>query len=88
MDSASVAAEPSHWISGTAQGKDYRTPDLSDKGHIEGVGQISGGGRGMTLDERAVMLATAVSIDFDYFSRHSGHGGFMPVGVFGGGYSE
>lgn len=34
---------------------------------------------GMTLDQRAVMLATAVSIDFDYFSRHSGTGvGFMP----------
>lgn len=35
----------------------------------------------MTLDQRAVMLATAVSIDFDYFSRHSGAGhggGFMP----------
>lgn len=35
---------------------------------------------GMTLDQRAVMLATAVSIDFDYFSRHSGS-----VGGFGGG---
>jgi hypothetical protein len=38
--------------------------------------------RGMTLDQRAVMLATAVSIDFDYFSRHSGSGGFggfMPL---------
>ncbi|KAJ6070323.1 hypothetical protein N7467_011642 [Penicillium canescens] len=36
---------------------------------------------GMTLDQRAVMLATAVSIDFDYFSRHSGAGGFgfMPL---------
>ena len=30
--------------------------------------------RGMTLDERAVTLAAAVSIDFDYFSRHSTHG--------------
>lgn len=30
----------------------------------------------MTLDQRAIMLATAVSIDFDYFSRHSRHGGF------------
>ena len=30
--------------------------------------------RGMTLDERAVTLAAAVSIDFDYFSRHSAHG--------------
>ncbi|KAI9676343.1 MAG: Phospholipid scramblase 3 [Caeruleum heppii] len=36
---------------------------------------------GMTLDERAVMLATAVSVDFDYFSRKSGAGGmgFMPL---------
>ncbi|KZM19106.1 uncharacterized protein EKO05_0010173 [Ascochyta rabiei] len=34
-------------------------------------------GPGMTLDQRAVMLATAVSIDFDYFSRHSGSGGIM-----------
>ncbi|KAB8199036.1 Scramblase-domain-containing protein [Aspergillus parasiticus] len=38
---------------------------------------------GMTLDQRAVMLATAVSIDFDYFSRHSGTGGFgfMPMWI-------
>ncbi|KAE8145944.1 Scramblase-domain-containing protein [Aspergillus avenaceus] len=38
---------------------------------------------GMTLDQRAVMLATAVSIDFDYFSRHSGSGGFgfMPMWI-------
>lgn len=37
---------------------------------------------GMTLDQRAIMLATAVSIDFDYFSRHSGAGGgvgFFPL---------
>ncbi|KAF9885622.1 hypothetical protein FE257_012713 [Aspergillus nanangensis] len=43
---------------------------------------------GMTLDQRAVMLATAVSVDFDYFSRHSGAGGmgFMPMWIpgFGG----
>lgn len=29
----------------------------------------------LTLDQRAVMLGTAVSIDFDYFSRHSRRGG-------------
>jgi len=29
--------------------------------------------RGLTLDQRAVMLATAVSIDFDYFSYRSGY---------------
>lgn len=36
---------------------------------------------GMTYDQRALMLATAVTIDFDYFSRHSsaGSGGFMPI---------
>ncbi|KAL1957047.1 hypothetical protein VTO42DRAFT_6424 [Malbranchea cinnamomea] len=39
---------------------------------------------GMTLDQRAVMLATAVSIDFDYFSRHSGGHGIIPIPVFGG----
>ncbi|KAL9630497.1 MAG: hypothetical protein Q9204_004695, partial [Flavoplaca sp. TL-2023a] len=37
--------------------------------HVQGIG--------MTLDQRAVMLATAVSIDFDYFSRHSGSAGGM-----------
>lgn len=59
-----------------------------------GVGQRAyqetvGGGRdkaGMTLDQRAVMLATAVTVDFDYFSRHSHAGGFgwMPF-IWGGG---
>jgi hypothetical protein len=41
----------------------------------------SGPVSGMTLDQRAVMLATAVSIDFDYFSRHSGTGvgGMWPM---------
>ncbi|KAF3479774.1 phospholipid scramblase family protein [Arthroderma uncinatum] len=37
----------------------------------------------MTLDQRAVMLATAVTIDFDYFSRHSGGPGIMPIPLFG-----
>ncbi|EEP78950.1 conserved hypothetical protein [Uncinocarpus reesii 1704] len=37
----------------------------------------------MTLDQRAVMLATAVSIDFDYFSRHSGSHGVLPYGMMG-----
>lgn len=44
---------------------------------------------GMSLDQRAIMLATAVTVDFDYFSRHSGHGGFgffpMWFPEFGGG---
>ncbi|BFZ58365.1 hypothetical protein PYCC9005_005427 [Savitreella phatthalungensis] len=53
--------------------------------------------RSMSLDERAVLLATAVTIDFDYFSKLSragpGMGGgfgmplpiFMPIPGFGGG---
>lgn len=39
---------------------------------------------GMSLDQRAVMLASAVSVDFDYFSRHSGSGGgfgLMPMWI-------
>lgn len=28
----------------------------------------------LSLEERSVMLASAVSIDVDYFSRHSSHG--------------
>ncbi|KAL8740240.1 MAG: hypothetical protein Q9190_007035 [Brigantiaea leucoxantha] len=47
---------------------------------------------GMTLDQRAVMLATAVSVDFDYFSRHSGSSGGMgmwPMWIpWGGGAAE
>ncbi|KAI9485527.1 MAG: Scramblase-domain-containing protein [Benjaminiella poitrasii] len=52
---------------------------------------VDGNSRGMTLDERAVTLACAISIDFDYFSRHSTHGGggFLPFPMFGlGGGSE
>jgi hypothetical protein len=42
-----------------------------DGTHLVAVQRSSGDG--LTLDQRAVMLATAVSIDFDYFSRHSGY---------------
>lgn len=34
----------------------------------------------LTLDQRAVLLSTAISIDFDYFSRHSGRGGVVGFG--------
>ncbi|ODO06850.1 hypothetical protein I350_04210 [Cryptococcus amylolentus CBS 6273] len=41
---------------------------------------------GLTLDQRAMALATAVSIDFDFFSRHSGSGGMgFPLFFWGGG---
>lgn len=55
------------------------------------LGRFERDATAMTLDQRAVMLATAVSIDFDYFSRHShagGHG-FMPIfWPMGGGAAE
>lgn len=34
----------------------------------------------LTLDQRAILLANAVSIDFDYFSRHSNQGGLVTFG--------
>lgn len=49
---------------------------------------------GMTLDQRAIMLATAVSVDFDYFSRKSSSGGmgaYIPLwfpGMGGGAPAE
>jgi hypothetical protein len=71
MDSAGLSAEPSHTISHTGE-----QAESSLERHT-----------GMTLDQRAVMLATAVSVDFDYFSRHSGSGGLWPMWMpwFGGG---
>ena len=75
MDSVGLAQEPTHLISQTGQ---------------QSVGFQDPNDPGMTLDQRAVMLATAVSVDFDYFSRKSGSGGmgFMPLwfpGMGGGG---
>ena len=65
MDSAGLSDEPGHWISRTAR---------------DAQGNPSEGPTGMTLDQRAVMLATAVSVDFDYFSRLSRPGGgWLPL---------
>jgi Scramblase len=77
MDAAGLEqeAENRHIVSQTHQG---------EKAYAEAVG-----GRddkfGMTLDQRALMLATAVTVDFDYFSRHSRGGGMMPFMFMGGG---
>lgn len=75
MDAAGLAAEPQHLISKTGQKSELA---------------YNGSNAGMTLDQRAVMLATAVSVDFDYFSRKSGSGGFMPMWFpwWGGGAGE
>ncbi|KAG8842825.1 hypothetical protein FRB91_003907 [Serendipita sp. 411] len=46
--------------------------------------------RHLTIDERALVLALALDVDVDYFSRHSeNHGGFAPwLLLFGGGSDE
>ena len=36
--------------------------------------------RPLSIDERTLILATAVSIDFDYFSQHSHGSGLLPFG--------
>lgn len=64
MDAARLASEPQHQKSTSAE----RSETAYKKPYL-----------GMTLDQRAVMLATAVSIDFDYFSRKRGFGGLMPI---------
>ncbi|KIW29254.1 uncharacterized protein PV07_05079 [Cladophialophora immunda] len=63
------------------------TPEPADKQGDRGYAEALGGREGnygMTLDQRAVMLATAVTIDYDYFSRHSGGHGFFPIWLGGG----
>lgn len=61
--------------------------ELQHSSSVEQARSLSQKHPGMTLDQRAVMLATAVSVDFDYFSRHSGSGGLWPMWIpwFGGG---
>jgi hypothetical protein len=77
MDSAALASEPRHLISRTGESALQEAREVTP---------------GMTLDQRAVMLATAVSIDFDYFSRKSGSGGILPMPMWipwwGGGAAE
>ena len=48
-----------------------------DPASFSGMGNIYPSVAGpLTLDQRAILLGNAVSIDFDYFSRHStGPGG-------------
>lgn len=75
MDAVDLEAEPQQ--SGESKPEPAYTEALGGKE----------GDYGLTLDQRAVMLATAVNIDYDYFSRHSGHGhGFIfPFWMGGGG---
>jgi Scramblase len=63
MDAAGLEEEASrrHIISGRAQAdREYKDVAGRDKSEM-----------GMTLDQRAVMLATGVTVGYDYFSRHS-----------------
>ncbi|KAI8607964.1 Scramblase-domain-containing protein, partial [Chytriomyces sp. MP71] len=48
------------------------------------VDNIEPKARNLSLDERAVVLACAINIDIDYFSRHSNStGGFLPFLLMG-----
>ena len=70
----------------SASARQGRPPHAETNGETTAV---DSGGRGMTLDERAVTLAAAVTIDFDYFSRHSGHGGgFGYFPLYGSDYAD
>ncbi|RMY52916.1 hypothetical protein D0863_14115 [Hortaea werneckii] len=76
---------------GPSPGSSDVAPGLSAQSEVDGKHLTSHDTRAMSLDQRATMLATAVSIDFDYFSRHSGvgSGGFMPIfWPMGGGAAE
>lgn len=55
-----------------------------DPASFEGLGSMYPSVAGpLTLDQRAILLGNAVSIDFDYFSRHSRGtgGGFLSFGL-------
>ncbi|KIW79609.1 hypothetical protein Z517_06221 [Fonsecaea pedrosoi CBS 271.37] len=67
-----------------AAGMEHPVEKEGDRDYAEALGGNEGT-YGMTLDQRAVMLATAVTIDYDYFSRHSGGHGFFPIWFGGGG---
>jgi len=82
MDSAGLDEEAAkrHIVSQSNQGERAYAETLGGKDDKYG----------MTLEQRAVMLATAVTVDFDYFSRHSHGGGIIPMPLMmgGGGASE
>jgi hypothetical protein len=81
MDAAGLEqeAEQRHIVSQTHQGERAYAETVGDRDDKVG----------MTLDQRAVMLATAVTVDFDYFSRHSGTvGSIFPWYWFGASGAE
>jgi hypothetical protein len=82
MDSAGLEEEAARRSSGAERAAKM---GIGHRAYQETVGG-SEDKIGMTLDQRAVMLATAVTVDFDYFSRHSNAGGvgWMPF-MWGGG---
>ncbi|KAI7831790.1 Scramblase-domain-containing protein [Gamsiella multidivaricata] len=71
-------------LSGTSEQDLQQAKEIQANKDEKALAQLESRG-GLTLDQRAIMLACAVSIDFDYFSRHSGNGGIMPVPMMMGG---
>ncbi|KAF9193027.1 hypothetical protein BGZ51_004260 [Haplosporangium sp. Z 767] len=85
-----TTASPVQDTSSASSSSSTSAPSLSEAKEIQAykdekaLAQLESRG-GLTLDQRAIMLACAVSIDFDYFSRHSGNGGIMPIPMMMGG---
>ncbi|KAF9924546.1 hypothetical protein FBU30_005518 [Linnemannia zychae] len=82
LGSTVVASTPSSTTTGTSNLQEAK--DIQAAKDENALAQLESRG-GLTLDQRAIMLACAVSIDFDYFSRHSGNGGIMPFPIMMGG---
>eukprot|EP01112_Ceratiomyxa_fruticulosa_P010748 TRINITY_DN2859_c0_g1_i6.p1 TRINITY_DN2859_c0_g1~~TRINITY_DN2859_c0_g1_i6.p1 ORF type:complete len:465 (+),score=97.80 TRINITY_DN2859_c0_g1_i6:436-1830(+) len=52
---------------------------FTDSGqYVVRMDELANASRKLSLEERSIVLATAITIDYDYFSRHSG-GGFLPI---------
>ncbi|KAI8868809.1 yjr100c-like protein, partial [Ramicandelaber brevisporus] len=60
-----------------AQQPGHLETPLENQVNATGGGEGSIATRGLTLDERAVLLASAMTIDTDYFSRHSNSSGIV-----------
>lgn len=56
-----------------------KVAEESSESQTRAMVKVESSGRGLTLDQRAILLATAMTIDIDYFSRHGGGGMHMPM---------
>ena len=91
-----LAARDEHnHLGGSNPANTYVTPMAKWRTGVEVKGTHEGGtnvqvARPLSMSERMVVLAAVISIDFDYFSRHSSNRSgsgmpfFFPFSIFGG----